>query len=155
MFKGYRIDLHDAEVIKSDEGDYTYLSALYNHTFRECESVFWDSPNLKFVLQDRAEICDYCQEPLSQLDCRGARLYVRDISDKNKDLKVATTFKEGNFLIVVLANTVIQDAYCSRCTYDNAVAHSEDKEEGPYGGAFRNMNDYYTWKNGSGFCSNF
>ena len=106
----------------------------------------YEIPNLKFIVYDDCIVCDCC----GRISYKSAteELYVPDVDDdKYKDHKLVDFYTSGNFYVIELTpnNTPIES--CSECC---APVDSE-VEEGPYGGAFRAMDDYYTWKNGTGF----
>lgn len=103
-------------------------------------------PNLKFIIYDNCTVCNCCGRILykSATD----KLYIPGVDkDKYKDYKLENFYTSGNFYIVELipSNTPVKS--CDECCDRE---ESETKER-PFGGAFRDMDDYYTWKNGTGF----
>lgn len=110
------------------------------------EEELWKEPNLKFIVKDKVRVCECCELSLKQYP-NDERKYVKDLTREDLNCKIITIYSEGNFNTILLAKEIDIGGLCERCKYE-CCSPNDEKEEGPYGGAFKDMDDYYTWKNG-------
>lgn len=121
------------------------LTAIIDQKLKDIIKPLYDLPNLKFIVYSDCVRCKVCGR-LMYKECTD-KMYIPQI-DKEEyiDTVVETISNEGIFTIIELTKGEVTEIDgCDNCTAD----YNEPREEGPYGGAFRDWNDYYYWKNGS------
>lgn len=108
--------------------------------------ALWQEPNLKFVVEDNVQVCNCCG--LALHDYSNAKTkYIKDLTEEEWNYKITTMYVKRHFTIILLALESIDAELCERCQYE--MPEENEKEPGPYGGAFRSLDDYCNWKNGS------
>lgn len=128
------------------------MNRVIEETWRKDEPIcnikseLWNTPNIKFYRAESIDICDCCEcNPIDEIsDIEDKSVYVRDLTKDDYSKKIAFITISGKFDIVGIASTKRFKGTCKSCLAE--MPSREEIEEGPYGGAFSDWDDFYLWK---------
>ena len=121
--------------------------AFYLHNIfkiKALKTILSKEKNIRIKYYNQCSKCPIC----GRVEMENANFFgnVSEMKEKQWNGRIIEISKGDELTIIHVAGEVT-DKECKMCIHEEGTASYV--EEGPFGGAFRDEEDYYRWKNGS------